>query len=103
MKIQVLYFDDCPNYEPAVQLVRRTAEELGVSAEIEYVHIDSPESADANRFFGSPTIRVGGIDIDPAARDRTDFGLSCRRYGSAGAPTREMIVVALMRGAGGSK
>ena len=103
LRIQVFYFDDCPNYEPAVALVRRTAEEIGVDADIELVYIDSPESAHANRFLGSPTIHVEGIDIDPAARDRKDFGVSCRRYSSSGVPSREMIVDALKASNGGSK
>ena len=103
MKIQILYFEDCPNYKPALELIERTAEEIGVDADIELVYIDSTESADANRFLGSPTIQIEGVDIDPAARDREDFGLSCRRYGSSGVPTREMIVDALEGGNGGSK
>lgn len=103
MKIQVLYFEDCPNYKAAVELVERTADQMRVSADIELVYIDSPESANANRFLGSPTIRVEGVDIDPAARDQNDFGLSCRRYGSSGVPAREMIVDALKRRNGGSK
>ncbi len=103
MRIRVLYIDDCPNYEPAVELVRRTAEELGVVTDIEFVYIDSTESARANRFLGSPTIQVEGVDIDPAARDREHFGVSCRRYGNSGVPPREMIVNALKRRNGGSK
>ena len=103
LRIQVLYFEDCPNYKPALELIQRTADEIGVDTDIELVYIDSGETADANRFLGSPTIRVEGIDIDPAARDRKDFGLSCRRYGSSGVPTREMIVDALKGGNGGSK
>ncbi len=103
MKIQVLYFDDCPNYEPAVELIERTVDEMGLDADIELVYIDSPESANASRFLGSPTIHVEGVDIDPAARDRKDFGLSCRRYGSSGVPPREMIADALKGGNGGSK
>ena len=103
MRIQVLYFEDCPNYEPAVELIRRTADDLGVDADIELVYIDSVESALAHRFLGSPTIRVDGIDIDPAARGKKDFGLSCRRYGSSGLPSRDMIVDALKGGNGGPK
>jgi hypothetical protein len=103
LRIRVLYFDDCPNYEPAVELVRRTAEELGVDANIEHVYIDSTESARANRFLGSPTIQVEGVDIDPAARDREDFGVSCRRYGNSGVPPREMIVNALRGNNGGQR
>ena len=103
MRIQILYFDDCPNYESAMELVERTADEMGLDADIELVYIDSAESASANEFLGSPTIRVQGVDIDPAARGRTDFGLACRRYGSSGLPPRDMIVDAFKGGNGGSK
>ncbi len=102
MRIQVLYFEGCPNYEPAVSLFQRTADELGVDADIEMVYIDSTERADANRFLGSPTIQVEGVDIDPAARNRDDFGLCCRLYGSSGVPSRDMVVNALKGGNGGS-
>ena len=33
------------------------------------------------RFLGSPTVQVNGLDIDPAAHAREDFGYSCRHYG----------------------
>lgn len=102
MTIHILYFDDCPNYVPALALVRRTLDELGVEADIELVYVDSIDSADANRFLGSPTIQVNGIDIDPAAKGRDDFGLSCRMYGCAGVPPRDMIVAALKGRNGGS-
>ena len=103
LKIQILYFEDCPNFKPAVELVEHTADEIGVKADIELVCIDSTETANAKRFLGSPTIQVEGVDIDPAARDREDFGLSCRRYGTSGVPPREMIVDALKGGNGGLK
>jgi hypothetical protein len=102
MRIRVLYFDDCPNYKPTVELVERTVGQIGVDAEIELVYIDSVESANANRFLGSPTIQVDGVDIDPSVRGRTDFGVSCRLYGNSGVPPREMIVDALRERNGGS-
>jgi hypothetical protein len=41
------------------------------------------EDAIAERFLGSPTIRVDGVDVEPAAGERRDFGLCCRLYRAA--------------------
>ena len=101
MKIQVLYFDDCPNYQQTVDLVARAIDDLGVSGSLELVKVETPESAVENRFLGSPTVLVNGVDIDPAAQTRTDYGLSCRRYGAVGVPPHEMIVTALKHRSGG--
>jgi len=60
----------------------------------------SGESAERLRFLGSPTIRVDGKDIEPAARGRTHFGMSCRMYGSSGVPPRELVEAALAEGGG---
>ena len=38
----------------------------------------SDEQAQHERFLGSPTVRVGGVDVDPDAEGRLDYGLTCR-------------------------
>lgn len=45
--------------------------------------MESPEAAEAERFLGSPTLRVDGRDVEPGAESRTDFGLKCRLYRTA--------------------
>ena len=95
MTIDVLYFEDCPNYEPTVDLVQRTVEALGVSAEVRRIAVETIEAAERIRFLGSPSVLVDGVDIDPGAHDRSDYGLSCRRYGTSGVPPREMIAQAI--------
>jgi hypothetical protein len=45
-------------------------------------------------FLGSPTIRVNGLDIDPASRNCTEIGFACRRY-AGGLPSEDMILAAL--------
>ncbi len=95
MNVRVLYFDDCPNHPLAVELVRSVVAELGIETSVDEVKVTSQEDAERLRFLGSPTIQVDGVDIDPTARSRTDFAISCRRYGSSGVPSRDLLAAAL--------
>ena len=93
--IEVLFFDGCPNHEPTMNLAREVLSELGLEAEIREVPVETPEDAETHRFVGSPTVRVNGRDIEPDARQRTDFALSCRMNESGGVPPKELRVDAL--------
>ncbi len=63
------------------------------------VEVRDWEEAVALRFLGSPTIRVDGEDIESEARQRRDFGYTCRTYltpeGPSGVPPMQMIVRAI--------
>lgn len=93
--IEILYFDGCPNHEPTVDLAREVLGELGLSTEIRQVVVETPEDAEALRFVGSPSVRVDGLDIEPAARGQTEFALSCRMYGDEGVPPKDLLIEAL--------
>ncbi len=95
--MRVLYFVGCPNHAPAVELVRGVVAKLGVEAEVVEVEVTNPADAERLRFLGSPTILVDGVDIEPAARDRVDFGFSCRTYDGQGTPPRDMLAAALLQ------
>lgn len=95
MKVEVLFFGGCPNHEPAVELARDVARELGVPAEVEEVEVKSPEDARRLRFLGSPSVHVNGVDVEPRARGRSDFGYTCRTYGGKGLPKREEVAAAM--------
>jgi hypothetical protein len=98
-RVEILYFDGCPNHEPARALVERVATELRVEPLIELVEVVDPDSAANLRFLGSPTIRVDGRDVEPGADERYEFVLSCRVYrterGLAGQPDEAWIREAL--------
>jgi hypothetical protein len=91
MNVEVLYFAGCPNYMPAVERLRTVIEQEGVSAEIIEREVIDPA---VPGFLGSPTIRVNGVDIDPAQRGAASIGLACRCY-QGGLPSVEMICAAL--------
>jgi hypothetical protein len=99
MKIEVLYFDGCPNHVPATQRVRAIVRQEGVSAEVSEIEVKDESAAKALAFPGSPTIRVNGLDIEPALRGSADTGFACRRY-PGGFPSEEMIRAALREARG---
>jgi hypothetical protein len=79
-RVEILYFEDCPNHQRARVLVERLAGQLRIEPEIELVEVVDPDAAVALRFLGSPTVRVDGVDVEPGAEERRDFALSCRMY-----------------------
>ena len=96
MKVEVVFFEGCPNHPSAVELVRSVIQELDLGAEVEEIEVTNQDEAERHRLLGSPTIHVNGIDIDPSARERTDYAFSCRLYdGENGLPSRAMVVDAL--------
>lgn len=100
-RVEILYFDGCPNHEGTRALVERVADELNVEPMIELVRVPDAESAIQLRFLGSPTVRVDGRDIEPGAGERRDFVLSCRVYrgerGFTGQPDEAWIREALTK------
>ena len=95
MRVQVLYFAGCPNHKPAVDLVRQVAAELDLAVQVEEVEVGSGDDVTVLRFLGSPTVQVEGLDVEPAARVRTDYGFSCRMYDGRGVPSRETLAQSL--------
>lgn len=83
MTVEVLYFEGCPSFDrllPPLRLL--VAEHGGDPAAIALRAVETAEAAEADRFLGSPTVRVDGRDVEPTAAGRDDFGLKCRLYRS---------------------
>ena len=99
--VEILSFDGCPNARAARELVASVAAELELDPEIELLDVPDNEQAVRRRFLGSPTVRIGGLDVEPGADSRTDYVLSCRLYrsdkGPRGLPRREWIIEAFSR------
>jgi hypothetical protein len=80
MRVELLYFDGCPSYEAFLPRLRGLLAERDSGLEVELRRVEGEEAAIRERFLGSPTVRVNGVDIEPGAEARTDFGLKCRLY-----------------------
>lgn len=98
MKIELLYFKGCPHYLPTLELVNEVVRDLRVEADISFLEVHTSDDAKRLRFLGSPTIHVNGEDVEPLARVRVDYGMSCRLYGSSGIPPRHLVEAALREG-----
>ena len=98
MQIDILYFDGCPNHLPTTELVREVVRALGVDAMVREVEVRNSDDAARLRFFGSPTVQVNGLDVDPAVRSSVDYSFSCRMYGRSGTPSRELVEQAVREG-----
>jgi hypothetical protein len=83
-RVEILYFEDCPNHEAARALVERVAAELRLDPVVRLVEVPDTDAACELRFLGSPTIRVEGHDVEPGAEERTDYVFACRVYHGAG-------------------
>ena len=79
MRIDFLYFEDCPSHEQALDRLQKVLKEEGVQAEIEVIEVTTEEQALDVEFLGSPTIRIEGQDIDPVL-EHPNYALSCRTY-----------------------
>jgi hypothetical protein len=97
VKLQLLYFNGCPNWHVADDRLQEALEELGIRVEVERILVSTPEEAEVWSFHGSPSVLVDGED--PFAEPGDDVGLSCRLYrtpaGLAGAPTVAQLVEVL--------
>ncbi len=96
MKVAVLYFEGCPNHAPTVERVRRLVSTHNLDSEVEELEVVGPDDVRRLRFLGSPTVQVDDLDVEPSARTRTDFAMSCRLYNTPdGLPSIEMLSAAL--------
>jgi peroxiredoxin len=77
-RVELLWWQGCPSYEPAAELLRTTLAELhrGDVAVLRR-EVTTPEEASRLNFPGSPTFQVGRRDLFPV--DAAP-GLNCRIY-----------------------
>lgn len=99
MKIELLYFDGCPSYAKAEQFLKEVIEEEKIQSPVEMKIITGDKMPVAEKFLGSPSIRIDGVDVDPLAQKSADYGYKCRVYrtdqGLQGWPSKEMLKKAI--------
>ena len=78
-RIEILYWEGCPSHPEALALLEAVLAESGVETPVEVREVRSHEEAVELGFPGSPTIRVDGLDVDPAGAAGRP-ALNCRIY-----------------------
>ena len=76
IEIRILSTEGCANTPPTISRIEEIAKELAVPIRIENVLITTEEEASRNRFFGSPTVQINGVDLDPEKRESTAYGFA---------------------------
>ena len=102
MVIEFLYMEECPNQEPALELLIELMEAHDVAVPIKKVKVGTAEEAKEVKFLGSPSIRIDGVDIEGDAKKQSrDFGLKYRMYKFnwvfQGVPPKNLLREALER------
>lgn len=99
VRVELLWFPDCPNHVAARAMLIDVLSELAPGTRIDDVDASDPTVAVDRRFPGSPTIRVNGVDVDPAFEDPGDYTPRCRLYwtanGMRGIPERAWVEAAV--------
>jgi hypothetical protein len=79
MRVELLFWEGCPSHPRALADLREAMIEMGLDPDAIAVRdVRTHAEAERERFVGSPTIRIDGVDIEPS--DQEPFGLSCRVY-----------------------
>ena len=96
MKIEVLVSPSCSHRDRAVEIVQEAAQESGRQETPEVVFVGDYEDAKKRRCFGSPTIRVNGMDVEYGDREPEEFSAGCRYYNTADGwqplPRKELVM-----------
>ena len=100
LKVQLLHTESCHSYQEALVGIKEALKELGLSAELEVILMDSPEKARDYKFLGSPTIKINGLDMEPELEAAENFSINaCRTYIYEGSlyhyPPKEMLLEVL--------
>lgn len=93
MDFELLYFDDCPSWQSALENLQAALAEEDLDAQIRLVNVQNTDQAQSLRFLGSPSIQIASVDFWPEERD--GYFMGCRVYqtpeGLKGWPTVKMI------------
>ena len=81
MKIELYHTDTCPSWKKALEVLNITLKKMKIDHKVEIILVRNQKEAEKYKFVGSPTIRIGGKDIDPMAKNFRKFSVTmCRTF-----------------------
>jgi hypothetical protein len=79
MRVELLFWAGCPSHPRALSDLREALAAAGLDPDSVTVReVETDADASRERFVGSPTIRIDGVDVQPLQDEPT--GLTCRVY-----------------------
>ena len=79
MRVELLFWAGCPSHPRALADLREALAAAGLDPGCVIVReVETDADAAGERFVGSPTIRIDGVDVQPLEDEPT--GLTCRVY-----------------------
>ena len=79
MRVELLFWDGCPSHPQALAELRAAMVDVALDPSTVVVReIQTQAQAGLERFVGSPTIRIDGVDVQPPGEE--PVGLTCRVY-----------------------
>src|SRR6187551_2777624 len=101
LRVELLATLDCPHAERAEEILRAALAQDGYQPLVDRVYVSDLDNAAGVGFRGSPTVRIDGVDVVPAAADMP-ISLACRIYPQpdgrmGGVVPRETILADLAR------
>jgi hypothetical protein len=96
MKVEVQVSSSCPHRDATLAAVQAAMAEAGIEGEPQVVSVGDYEQAKTLRCFGSPTVRVDGVDVEYGDREPEEFTTGCRYYNSpegwVPVPRKELVL-----------
>ncbi|HEY2631078.1 MAG TPA: hypothetical protein VGI26_01725 [Solirubrobacteraceae bacterium] len=79
MLVEFLFWEGCPSHPKALADLQAAMTEMNLDpSEIVVREVSTDDDTRRERFVGSPTIRIDGMDIQPPENE--PYGLTCRIY-----------------------
>jgi len=78
-EVELLWWEGCPSTDKALATLRAVLGEEGLDPQAVVLReVRTDGEAERERFIGSPTIRIDGVEVAPAEHEPA--GLTCRVY-----------------------
>ena len=79
MHVELLFWEGCPSHSKALAELREVMVDVALDPDTIVVReVETQSEAALERFVGSPTIRIDGVDVQPPGKE--PVGLTCRVY-----------------------
>ncbi len=101
VKIDLLFVEGCLGYQQTLKFIKEIVDDKGIDAHINLMEIETDRDAGRLHFVGSPTVRVGGMDIEKNLVRSKEYGVKNRLYYREGRaysyPSKPMIEDAILK------